>query len=48
MNDLSILDCTFRDGGYHTNWHFEVEHIAHYIDHVNTLPIDLVDRLSFF
>jgi 4-hydroxy 2-oxovalerate aldolase len=31
MKDISILDCTIRDGGYYTNWDFDRELIKKHI-----------------
>lgn len=38
-----ILDCTFRDGGYYTNWDFNDETIKAYISAMNALPIDYIE-----
>lgn len=38
-----ILDCTFRDGGYYTNWDFATTVIESYIDAMNKLPIDYLE-----
>lgn len=37
---FKILDCTLRDGGFHTNWDFEKSLVESYIENVNTLNID--------
>jgi hypothetical protein len=29
--DVTVLDCTFRDGGYYTNWEFEPSLAAAYL-----------------
>lgn len=38
-----ILDCTFRDGGYYTNWDFNSETVDAYIQAMNVLPIDYLE-----
>lgn len=38
-----ILDCTFRDGGYYTNWDFNTEIVDAYIQAMNALPIDYLE-----
>ena len=38
-----ILDCTFRDGGYYTNWDFDTEVTSLYLDSVAKLPISTVE-----
>lgn len=32
MNKVQILDCTLRDGGYYTNWHFEKNLVQKYAE----------------
>jgi len=38
--NFKILDCTLRDGGFHTNWDFEDNLVDAYIKSVNKLNID--------
>ena len=40
---ISILDCTFRDGGYYTDWDFSGEIVRTYLDGMNSLPIDYIE-----
>ena len=47
MNDIDVLDCTFRDGGYYTNWDFEEEIVNRYLKALERLGINLVE-LGFF
>tara|TARA_Y100000590_G_C15745229_1_gene1021778 strand:- start:3034 stop:4578 length:1545 start_codon:yes stop_codon:yes gene_type:complete len=42
-NDMQILDCTFRDGGYYTNWNFTNELLDEYLKTVSKLPISIVE-----
>lgn len=38
-----ILDCTFRDGGYYTDWDFNGEIVYAYLVGMNKLPIDYIE-----
>lgn len=40
---LKILDCTFRDGGYYTNWNFSKEFLSSYLETVDTGIVDIVE-----
>ena len=40
---MKILDCTFRDGGYYTNWDFNKSTLDTYINSLNNLPIDYIE-----
>lgn len=40
---VEILDCTFRDGGYYTNWDFDPELVESYMDVMEAAPIDWVE-----
>ncbi|MBL4801203.1 MAG: hypothetical protein JKY45_04860 [Emcibacter sp.] len=40
---LGILDCTFRDGGYYTNWTFPKELVDDYLSAMAVLPIDVIE-----
>lgn len=40
---MQILDCTFRDGGYYTDWDFSSEIIYTYLQGMNSLPIDYIE-----
>ncbi|MCB0745276.1 MAG: hypothetical protein KDC67_15310, partial [Ignavibacteriae bacterium] len=40
---MKILDCTFRDGGYYTNWDFDMVMVHDYIESMNELPIDFIE-----
>ncbi|BCM17706.1 hypothetical protein [Mesorhizobium sp. J8] len=42
-SDLSILDCTLRDGGYYTDWNFPPDLVSDYVGIINTLPIQMVE-----
>lgn len=40
---MEILDCTFRDGGYYTNWDFGQATSKAYISSMSRLPVDWVE-----
>ena len=40
---MMILDCTFRDGGYYTNWDFSSDLVDAYIKAMNALPVDYIE-----
>jgi 4-hydroxy 2-oxovalerate aldolase len=40
---MQILDCTFRDGGYYTDWDFNEDIVRTYLEGVNNLPIDYIE-----
>lgn len=39
----TILDCTFRDGGYYTDWDFDEDNVRAYLNSMNKLPIDYIE-----
>lgn len=41
--NLNILDCTFRDGGYYTNWDFDDTVIDEYVKGMNSLPVNYLE-----
>ncbi len=43
VNNIEILDCTLRDGGYYTNWDFSDELVELYLDSINALPINYIE-----
>lgn len=40
---MTILDCTFRDGGYYTDWDFNDKLVYAYLNGLNSLPIDYIE-----
>lgn len=40
---MQILDCTFRDGGYYTDWDFNEDIVRTYLTGMNNLPIDYIE-----
>lgn len=40
---MTILDCTFRDGGYYTDWDFDAGIVHTYLNGMNLLPIDYIE-----
>ncbi|MDC6387799.1 aldolase catalytic domain-containing protein [Maribacter sp. PR1] len=43
IENLQILDCTLRDGGYYTNWDFSKDLVEEYCRSMEELPIDYVE-----
>lgn len=43
MNNIKVLDCTLRDGGYINNWEFGSENIKKIIYKLNDANIDIVE-----
>lgn len=43
MNDIKILDCTLRDGGYINNWNFGEETIYSVIEKLEAASVDIVE-----
>lgn len=42
-SSLGILDCTFRDGGYYTNWTFPEDLVEDYLAAMAVLPVDVIE-----
>jgi 4-hydroxy 2-oxovalerate aldolase len=40
---LTVLDCTFRDGGYYNNWDFKPKLVRAYLDAVAAAHVDVVE-----
>lgn len=43
MNNIKILDCTLRDGGYYNNWDFNSDLVNNYLNVMSKLGIDYVE-----
>ena len=43
MDNLKILDCSLRDGGYYNKWDFSEKFIDNYIKNISNLPFDFVE-----
>lgn len=43
MDNLKILDCSLRDGGYYNRWDFSEKFIDNYIKNISNLPFDFVE-----
>jgi 4-hydroxy 2-oxovalerate aldolase len=41
--NIQLLDCTFRDGGYYTNWDFETILVNNYCKLISNLPIKYIE-----
>ena len=42
-NQITLLDCSLRDGGYYNNWDFEESFVDLYRDKIKELPIDYIE-----
>ena len=42
-NELKILDCTLRDGGYYNNWNFSTTLINKYLKVMSDIKVDYVE-----
>lgn len=40
---LKILDCTLRDGGYYSSWHFKQDVIENYLNSISKSNVDIVE-----
>jgi 4-hydroxy 2-oxovalerate aldolase len=43
MRSLTVLDCTFRDGGYYTDWQFDADLVRDYVEVVDEIAVDVVE-----
>lgn len=43
MRELTVLDCTFRDGGYYTDWQFDADLVRDYVEVVDENAVDVVE-----
>ncbi len=42
-NEIKLIDCTLRDGGYYNSWDFSEQLINDYLKVMNALPVDYVE-----
>ncbi|MEI9426057.1 hypothetical protein O7A70_33855, partial [Mesorhizobium sp. Cs1299R1N1] len=42
-DEVNLLDCTLRDGGYYTDWDFAPGLVSDYIATINALPVRMVE-----
>jgi 4-hydroxy 2-oxovalerate aldolase len=40
---FQILDCTFRDGGYQTDWHFSTSVVEEYLDLIHKFGVEFAE-----
>jgi 4-hydroxy 2-oxovalerate aldolase len=40
---LTVLDCTFRDGGYYNNWDFKPKLVRAYLSGISAAKVDVVE-----
>ena len=43
INNVNIIDCTFRDGGYYNNWHFNKNLVSKYFIEISKSKITHVE-----
>jgi 4-hydroxy 2-oxovalerate aldolase len=43
MNNVKLLDCTLRDGGYYNSWDFDVTLIQDYLKAMDEISVDYVE-----
>ena len=46
--NLKLLDCTLRDGGYYNNWQFNLKDANNYLKQVYSSGIDVVEIGFYF
>jgi len=40
---MMLLDCTFRDGGYYTNWNFDDDLVKSHLETLNNSGMDIIE-----
>lgn len=43
MNNIKLLDCTLRDGGYYNNWDFDKDMVEKYLKAMSEVSVDYVE-----
>lgn len=43
INNINLLDCTLRDGGYYNNWKFSNNLVTSYVENINKSKINYVE-----
>ena len=43
MRELTLLDCTLRDGGYYNNWNFSKDLVNEYLKAIAASGIKFVE-----
>ena len=43
MREITLLDCTLRDGGYHNNWDFNKKLVNVYLRSISETKINYVE-----
>lgn len=43
MNNICLLDCTLRDGGYYNNWDFDIHLVQKYLQTMSEIPVNYVE-----
>ena len=43
MSNLTLLDCTLRDGGYYNDWKFNDNYVKKYIKDISKANVDIIE-----
>jgi len=43
MNQVKLLDCTLRDGGYYNSWDFDISLIQDYLKAMDEISVDYIE-----
>ena len=43
VDDLTVLDCTFRDGGYYNAWDYDCDLVERYLSDVQKSGVDVIE-----
>jgi len=43
MEQYKILDCTLRDGGYYTNWNFDIDTVKSLVKALDSVGVDIIE-----
>jgi 4-hydroxy 2-oxovalerate aldolase len=43
MNNIKLLDCTLRDGGYYNSWDFDISVVQKYLKAMHEISVDYVE-----
>ena len=43
QTNISLIDCTLRDGGYYNNWNFEFKFIKNYLTYISKTKKKMLD-----
>lgn len=43
MNNIKLLDCTLRDGGYYNNWDFDTQMVRELVTNLDLAGVDIIE-----